>query len=87
MGKLNRRTKHAATDMLSSLLTSKMLVPMRSSKEFRQFAFECAKQAAETKNERLRATLLETSRLWMETALALERSWAVAEDGPPGGEG
>jgi len=47
-----------------------MIAPM----EYRQFALECRKQAAETKDERLRQIWLETARLWMQTAVYAERS-------------
>jgi hypothetical protein len=53
---------------------------MTSPKEYRQFAIECGKQAAETKDERLRAVLMETARLWMKTALKVERSWGLIDD-------
>ena len=42
---------------------------MTSPKEYRDFAVECAKQAAETPDVRLRAILLETARVWMKAAL------------------
>jgi hypothetical protein len=48
---------------------------MLSPKEYRAFALECAKQAAETPDIRLRAILLERTRLWMNAALHAERSW------------
>jgi hypothetical protein len=36
------------------------------------------KQAATTQDERLRKVLMNTARLWMQTALEMERSWALA---------
>jgi hypothetical protein len=56
---------------------------MTSPKEYRDFALECVQQAAETKNEKLRTVLLETARLWMETSLHAERSWALHDDDLP----
>jgi len=53
---------------------------MTSPKEYREFALECGKQAAATKDERLRKVLLGAARLWMETALEAERSWALMDD-------
>ena len=47
---------------------------MTSPKEYRQFALECGKQAAETHDERLREILNETARMWMRVALNVERS-------------
>ena len=54
-----------------------------SPKEFREFALDCGKQAAETTNERLREVLLETARQWMEAAQHLEKSWVSEDDKPP----
>jgi len=54
-----------------------------SPKECRDFALECARQATETQDERLRGILLETARLWLDTALHLERSFALIDDEPP----
>jgi hypothetical protein len=53
---------------------------MTSPKEYRDFALECAKQATETKDEKLRAILLGTARLWMEAAMQVERSLALQDD-------
>jgi hypothetical protein len=52
---------------------------MTSPKEYRDFAIEIGKQASATRDERLRETLLETL-LWIETALQVERSWALVDD-------
>jgi hypothetical protein len=56
---------------------------MTSPKEYRDFALECAKQATEIKDEKLRAILLGTARLWMETAMQVERSLALQDDDHP----
>jgi hypothetical protein len=53
---------------------------MTSPKEYRQFAIECGKQASATKDEKLRAILLETARVWMQAALRAERSYALTDD-------
>ena len=53
---------------------------MLSPKEYRAFALECAKHAAETPDVRLRAILLEKARIWMEAALHAERSWALQDE-------
>ena len=53
---------------------------MTSPKEYRDFAVECAKQAAETPDVRLRAILLETARVWTKAALHAERSWALQDE-------
>jgi hypothetical protein len=53
---------------------------MTSLKEYRQFARECVKQAAETHDERLREILNETARTWMRIALNVERSWSLKND-------
>jgi hypothetical protein len=53
---------------------------MTSPKEYREFALECGKQAMATPDERLRKVLLGAARLWMETALEAERSWALMDD-------
>jgi hypothetical protein len=47
---------------------------MIAPKEYRRFALECRKQAAETKDERLRQIWLESAQLWMRTAVRAERS-------------
>jgi len=51
-----------------------------SPKEYRQFALECGKQAAETHDERLREILNETARTWTRIALNVERSWSLKND-------
>jgi hypothetical protein len=56
---------------------------MTSPKEYRQFALDCGKQAAETNDERLREILNETARMWMRVALNVERSWALKSDEAP----
>jgi hypothetical protein len=56
---------------------------MTSPKEYRDFALECAKQATETKDEKLRAILLDTARLWMEAAMQVERSLTLQDDDDP----
>ena len=56
---------------------------MNSAKEFREFALECARHAAATNDERLRKSLLEMSKLWMQAALETERSIALVQDEPP----
>jgi hypothetical protein len=56
---------------------------MTSPKEYRDFALRCAKQATEARDEKLRAVLLETARLWMQVALRVERSWALNDDDLP----
>ena len=53
---------------------------MTSPKEYRQFALECGKQAAETNDERLREILNETARMWMRVALNVERAWSLKAD-------
>jgi hypothetical protein len=53
---------------------------MTSPKEYRQFAIECGKQAAATKDEKLRAILLETARVWMQAAFRAERSYVLTDD-------
>ena len=53
-----------------------------SPKEYRAFALECARQAAATRDDRLRLILLETARLWIQTALHAERSFALSDEGP-----
>src|SRR5262245_9251333 len=58
-------------------------LPMTSPKEYRRFALECGKRAAQTKDERLRKLLKDESRLWMEVALEVERSWALMDDDDP----
>jgi hypothetical protein len=55
---------------------------MTSPKEFREFALECGKHAAETEDPRLRETLMQTARLWMETAQHLEKSFALEDHSP-----
>lgn len=56
---------------------------MTSAKEYRDLALECGKQAAETKDERLRSILMETARLWMEAALRVETAWALKDEEQP----
>jgi hypothetical protein len=51
-----------------------------SPKEYRDFAIEIGKHVSATRDERLRETLLEMARLWIETALQVERSWALVDD-------
>jgi hypothetical protein len=55
---------------------------MTSPKEYRRFALECGERAAQTKDEQLRKLLKDESRLWMEVALEVERSWAHMDDDP-----
>jgi hypothetical protein len=52
---------------------------MTTPKEYRDRALECGKQAAKTQDEKLRGLLMFEARLWMETALELERSAAMQE--------
>jgi len=59
---------------------------MTSPKEYRKFALECGKQAAETHDERLREILNETARTWTRIALNVERSWALKSDEAPSTE-
>jgi len=56
---------------------------MASPSELRQFALECAKRAAATKDERLRKILLDIARSWSQAALEIERSIALEDDKPP----
>ena len=56
---------------------------MTSPKELRQFALECAKRAANTKDERLRKILLDISRTWSQAAMEIERSIALEDDPTP----
>jgi hypothetical protein len=53
-----------------------------SPKEFREFAAECLRWAAETKSERHRQILQEMAKTWMEAALEIERSWALEDNLP-----
>ena len=51
-----------------------------SPKEYREFAQDCLRGAAETKSERHRQILLEMAKTWMQAALQLERSLALIDD-------
>jgi hypothetical protein len=51
-----------------------------SPKEFREFAQECLRWAAETKSERHRQVLRDMAKTWMQAALQLERSLALTDD-------
>jgi hypothetical protein len=53
-----------------------------SSKEFREFAEECLRRAAETKSERHRQILQEMAKTWMQAALEAEHSWALEDNLP-----
>jgi len=50
-----------------------------SPKEYREFAQDCLRGAAETKSERHRQILLETAKTWMQAALEVERSVGAHE--------
>src|SRR5262249_22665471 len=56
---------------------------MTSAKDYRDFAIEIGKQASATKDERVRKVLMGAARLWMETALEVERSSALIDDDEP----
>jgi hypothetical protein len=51
-----------------------------SPKEYREFAQECLRWAAETKSERHRQVLLEMAKTWTQAALEIERSWGLIDD-------
>jgi hypothetical protein len=53
-----------------------------SPKEYREFAQECLRWAAETKSERHRQVLLEMAKTWTQAALEIERSWGLIDDVP-----
>jgi hypothetical protein len=50
-----------------------------SPKEYREFAEECLRGAAETKSERHREVLLEMAKTWTQ---AIERGWGLTADLP-----
>jgi hypothetical protein len=56
---------------------------MTSPREYREFALECGKQAIATTDEQLRKVLLSAARLWMDTALQVEKSWTLMDDQEP----
>ena len=56
---------------------------MTSPKEYRDFAIEIGKQASSTKDEKVRKVLMGAARLWMETALEVERSSGLVDDDEP----
>jgi hypothetical protein len=49
-------------------------------KEYREFAEDCLRWAAETKSERHRQTLLEMAKTWMQGALEIERNLGLTAD-------
>jgi hypothetical protein len=51
-----------------------------SPKEYREFAQDCLRWAAETKSERHRQILLEMAKTWMQAALEVERSLELPDD-------
>jgi hypothetical protein len=53
-----------------------------SPKEYREFAQDCLRWAAETKSESHRQTLLGMAKTWMQAALEIERSLGLTSDLP-----
>jgi hypothetical protein len=51
-----------------------------SPKEYREFAQDCLRWAAETQSERHRQILLEMAKTWMQAALEVERSLGLTDD-------
>jgi hypothetical protein len=49
-------------------------------KEYREFAEDCLRWAAETKSERHRQTLFEMAKTWMQGALEIERNLGLTAD-------
>jgi hypothetical protein len=53
-----------------------------SPKEYREFAQDCLRWAAETKSESHRQTLLDMAKTWMQAALEIEHSLGLTSDPP-----
>jgi hypothetical protein len=58
--------------------------PMTTSAEFREYARECLRWAAEATDEAARQSLLETAKFWTHAALRLDGAQFMELDAPGG---
>jgi hypothetical protein len=53
---------------------------MTSSKDYREFAFECMRSAEKAEDEQTRKALFDMARLWMQAALEGNKSPTTTDD-------